>query len=214
MTNASIEIRDLRQQDWIWTSKALLFHEKIDGNNFKVYCGLAAYANNDTQEAFPSITTLATKLHMTRNTVIKGLASLEENGFIGVDRTAGEHNVYSLLHIATDTPAKKTKSATPASAPAAPAENWIKDILQWAEQRRGSKFVTYGKQIGSLGAIKKAGYLPDEIKACYSMLESSDFWRERGFDFGNVASEIPKKINNIRKQLHGSSIFEHTVTRD
>jgi hypothetical protein len=86
MEKNTIEIRDLRQQDWIWTSKALLFHEQIDGNNFKVYCGLAAYANNNTQEAFPSIITLANRLHMSRNTVINGLKSLEENGFISIEK--------------------------------------------------------------------------------------------------------------------------------
>lgn len=207
-TNATIEIRDLRQQDWIWTSKALVFHEKIDGNNLKVYCGLASYANNQTQEAFPSITTLAQRLHMTRNTVLKGLYSLEENGFIGVDRSTGEHNIYTLLNIAVTGVVKKPKSQEPEK----PAENWIKEILQWAETRKGNKFVTYGKQIGALGAMKKAGYLPEEIKACYTILEASDFWRERGFDFKNVADELPKKINNIRIKLHGSSIFDHVVT--
>lgn len=212
--NPTIEIRDLRQQDWIWTSKLLLFHEKIDGNNFKVYCGLAAYANYNTQEAFPSIITLSKRLHMARNTILKGLTALEENGFISVERTTGEHNVYSLLHIAGDAPAtRKATEKLPKTEAQAPAENWIKEILLWAETRRGTKYVHYGKQIGSLGAMKRAGYLPEEIKKCYTILEASDFWRERGFDFKNVADELPKKISSIRTQLHGTSLFDHVVKR-
>ena len=207
----TIEVRDLRQQDWVWISRALLFHEKIDGNTYKVYSGLASYANNFTQEAFPSITTLASRLHMTRNTVLKGLFLLEENGFIGVERKQGEHNVYILLSIANTGPLKKQKQV-PQHQDEKPAENWVKEILQWAETRKGNKFVTYGKQVGALGAMKKAGYLPDEIKACYTILEASDFWRERGFDFKNVGDELPKKITSIRKQLHGTSIFDHLVT--
>ena len=99
MQNKSIEIRDLRQQDWLWTSKQLLFHPKIDGNNYKVYGGLAAYANNNTQEAFPSIETLSVKLHMSRNTVIKSISILESNNFIKIEKTKGEHNIYTLLGI-------------------------------------------------------------------------------------------------------------------
>lgn len=97
MEKKSIEIRDLRNQDWLWTSKKLLFHEKIDGNNYKVYSGLAAYANNSTQEAFPSIDTLSSKLHMSRNTVIKSLLVLQKTGFIKIEKNIGEHNVYVLI---------------------------------------------------------------------------------------------------------------------
>ena len=145
MQNKSIEIRDLRNQDWLWTSKNLLFHEKIDGNNYKVYCGLASYANNDTQEAFPSIDTLSLKLHLSRNTVIKSLSILEKHGFIKIEKTTGEHNVYVLLSVAhadtvktkwvdeeTKEPAKEEKPTAPPSP--APAENGKPSLFErfWA----------------------------------------------------------------------------------
>ena len=95
----AIEIRDLRKQDWIWTSKTLLFHKDVDGNGYKVYCGLAAYADNRTQEAFPSIDTLAERLHIGRNTVIRALQKLELVKVISVERETGKHNVYCLLDI-------------------------------------------------------------------------------------------------------------------
>jgi DNA-binding MarR family transcriptional regulator len=99
MQKNTIEIRDLRQQHWLWMSKVVLFHKSMDGNTFKVYAGLSSYANNITQEAFPSIATLTKKLHLGRNTVLRGLGKLEKNGFIAVERKEGQHNVYILLSI-------------------------------------------------------------------------------------------------------------------
>lgn len=99
MEKQLIQIRDMRDRDWIWTSKELLFNKNIDGNTFKVYCGLSAYANNDTQHAFPSIDTLAIKLNISRNTIMKALGILENYKFIKIEKTLGEHNVYILLSI-------------------------------------------------------------------------------------------------------------------
>lgn len=106
----NIEVRDLRQQDWVWTAKALLFHPKVDAKMYKVYNGLAAYANNITQKAFPSIATLAERLHMTRIIVMQALGNLEHHGFIVIERKLGEKNIYTLLDIPTD---NATRGKTP-----------------------------------------------------------------------------------------------------
>lgn len=108
-----IEIRDLRGQEWVWTHKAILFDERVDGNAYKTYGGLASYANNNTQEAFPSINTLAKRLHLSRTTVIGGIGKLEKAGYVRVDRTEGEHNVYTLLSVGA--PALEIVSAEPTS---------------------------------------------------------------------------------------------------
>jgi len=99
MPEDNLEIRDLRHQEWLWTSKELLFHGSVDEKMYKVYSGLAAYANNHTQKAFPSIATLMERLHMGRNTVIRALQNLEKEGFISVEREPGANNIYSLLEI-------------------------------------------------------------------------------------------------------------------
>lgn len=213
MTPDVVEVRDLREQDWLWTSKALLFNPHIDGNTYKVYCGLASYADNQSQLAFPSITTLAKRLHVSRVTAIKSLQRLEDNGFISIKKSEGEHNTYYLLKIDAD-PNKKPKTVKVKAPDKVPSEDedWVKKILEWAEKRKGSRFVTYGKQIGSLGLMKKAGYSPREICECYIMLERSEFWRTRGFDFKNVGDEIPKKINAIRKT--NVTAFEHLTKRE
>mgnify|MGYP000166693168 CR=1 FL=1 len=96
---AKIEVRDLRTGDWLWTHKAVLFHTRVDGNGFKVYCGLASYANNNDQSSFPSIDTLAKRLHIkSRTTIIKSLKLLEDLKLLRVERRIGRHNVYYLLN--------------------------------------------------------------------------------------------------------------------
>jgi biotin operon repressor len=132
MQNKSIEIRDLRQQDWLWTSKQLLFHPKIDGNNYKVYGGLAAYANNSTQEAFPSIETLSEKLHMSRNTVIKSISILQANNFIKIEKTKGEHNIYTLLgipHITEDVKVTEAPAVTTPKEKEEPKQNYAESVF-------------------------------------------------------------------------------------
>lgn len=105
----TIEVRDLREQDWVWTAKALLFHADVDEKMYKVYNGLAAYADNVTQQAFPSIDTLVKKLHMSKSTVLRSLAKLEAFQLVGVDRTQGVHNTYTLLTIPDKSPPKRDK---------------------------------------------------------------------------------------------------------
>lgn len=95
--NSKIEVRDLRDQEWVWTSKAFLFDENVDEKMYKTYCGIAAYANNQTQQAYPTINTLSRKLHMGRTTIMRAMQKLEKYGFISVDRKLGEHNVYTLI---------------------------------------------------------------------------------------------------------------------
>ena len=198
----------MREQEWLWTSTAILFHSGISGNCFKVYSGLSSYANNLTQKAFPSIATLSKRLHMGRTTVMRALETLEEVGAIAISKQTGEHNIYILLKITEELKAKKEVKIPEE----APKENWVKTILEWAEKRRSSKFVIYGKQVGALGLMQKAGYSPREISECYLLMEKNDFWKQRGFDFTNVAVELPKKIIGMRAK-QATPQFEHVTQR-
>lgn len=121
MPEENIEVRDLRHQEWLWTSKNFLFHKGVDEKMYKVYSGLAAYANNQTQKAYPSIGTLQEKLNMGRNTVIRAIAKLEKGGFVSIQKEKGANNVYSLLEVhqaetvqgTTDTMLPKLKTPPP-----------------------------------------------------------------------------------------------------
>lgn len=98
------EVRDQRLQDWVWTTKSLLYHPDCDEKMYKAYCGLAAHSDNKTQKSFPSIDLLRKELHIGRNTLIRALAKLEAFEFIGVERKVGCPNVYVLLAIPDKSP--------------------------------------------------------------------------------------------------------------
>lgn len=95
--NPKIEIRDLRDGDWLWTHKAILFSQYLSAADFKVYCGLSSFAGNQSQQSWPSLITLAEKLNLSRITVIRSLKVLEACQVISVERVMGSSNRYSLL---------------------------------------------------------------------------------------------------------------------
>lgn len=112
--NPKIEVRDLREGDWLWTHKAILFSPYLSAADFKVYCGLAAYAGNMDQRSWPSLITLAERLNISRPTVIRSLKLLESCGVLGIERRTGMSNVYSLLKC---TEVKEPKAPTRAQSP-------------------------------------------------------------------------------------------------
>lgn len=107
--NPKLEIRDQRSGDWLWTHKAILFSQFVTVSAFKVYCGLASYAGNSDQKSWPSIATLATRLNMSRTTVILALKQLEHLSIISKDKNKGYHNVYMLLDVKEVQPPKDVK---------------------------------------------------------------------------------------------------------
>lgn len=100
--NPKIEVRDMRDSDWLWTHKAVLFSRHISASDFKVYCGLASYANNHHQQSWPSLLTLAQKLNLSKSTVVRALKILEACNVIRVERRDGTSNLYSLLKCESD----------------------------------------------------------------------------------------------------------------
>lgn len=64
---------------------------------FSVYAYLCRVADNRSRFAVPSLNTLATALHMAKNTVIKAISHLVGEGIIGKARKwAGKHNLYII----------------------------------------------------------------------------------------------------------------------
>lgn len=109
MKSNTFEIRDLRQADWVWTNKAVLFHTNVDASAYKVYCGISSYAGNEDQRAFPGIQTLADRLHLGRNTVMRALETLEAEGLLRIEKEKGLHNIYYLLSVPAYEAKKKQK---------------------------------------------------------------------------------------------------------
>lgn len=69
----------------------------------------------------------------------------------------------------------------------------MKALLQWAEERKGGKFVNYPKQTKAMKSMRLAGISPDQIKERWEEMENEPFWQDKGFDFMNVANSFNKK---------------------
>ena len=60
------------------------------------------------------------------------------------------------------------------------------------EFKDGKKFVNYGKQLGALHKILRAEYSFEQINNCIVRMDENDFWRDKGWDFADVANVIGK----------------------
>lgn len=171
----TIQVRDLRNQGWIWTSKAILFDAEIDGNTYKVYAGLSAYANNDTQTAYPSISTLARKLNVSRNTVIKALTALETQGYLGIEKDYGSHNVYSLLETGVKKE-KKQKKATPETTPKQTTRDFFVGIADLREKKETDE----ARYVAAFLAMIKQKYPDAQKTLMWNEVQAFErYWTEK-----------------------------------
>lgn len=95
--NTKIEIRDARSGDWVWAHKNILFSPFISDSAYRVYCGLASFAGNKDQRSWPSLITLASRLHMGKSTVIRAIKLLSTCGLVSIEKRSGISNTYTLL---------------------------------------------------------------------------------------------------------------------
>lgn len=96
---------------------------------------------------------------------------------------------------------KPNLSVTPTSSEAGnKSRPWTTTLLDWLEERRGTKFASYEKQIGALGRLKKAGHSPKQIAEKMIALEQlSDWWQENPPDFVNLAGNVHKLTKPTKK---------------
>jgi len=99
----NIQIRDQRKSGWFWVDTRLVKRDgKVLGvDALAVYCVLASYANNDTQEAFPGIRTIAKMLSISATTVREAIDALKINGWITVSARKSEDGKQHLSHVYT-----------------------------------------------------------------------------------------------------------------
>jgi predicted transcriptional regulator len=92
---ASIEIRDNRKHPWFWVQSHIW--KELDRAEKVVYGTLALFANNGTQESFPSIETVAKDSDCSSRQVYRSLKILEKKKIISIERDLGKPNRYTLL---------------------------------------------------------------------------------------------------------------------
>ena len=133
-----------------------------------VYSGLAAFADNRSQEAFPSIETLARKLHLGRSTVIRATQKLESIEIIEIKKELGKHNVYYLLDVPMITEKGPRPPDKPIATPGSIAADFFKgvaDLRTKTESLQGSTVKNLLQSFAeNYGTVHK-GILWEEIKA-------------------------------------------------
>lgn len=81
-----------RQKEWFWIHNKLIDERMLKGASLLVYLILCRYAEEDTQECFPSIKHIAELTGLKRNTVVKATDNLIKRGFIHKKQGGGRKN--------------------------------------------------------------------------------------------------------------------------
>ncbi len=131
MAEEMIDIRDLRDGNFLWLDKAALrlISDKAGIRGVTVYSWLCFYANIRGQDCFPSLKTLAKQCHVSSRTVMRTLKRLELIKVVAIRRKKGRGNVYQLLNVPTsDTDV--TRVVTPVSHPPVTPMSHKQDITE------------------------------------------------------------------------------------
>lgn len=87
----------LTRKSHIWIHTIVFDDTRLKASDKLVYLTLARFANNETQECFPSIEKICEVSGLTNRTVTKSLRKLEKYNYIEIRRSTGNVNTYVLL---------------------------------------------------------------------------------------------------------------------
>jgi len=95
-----IEVRDMREGNFVWMHKYIFASKQITPASKIIYLSLAYFANNTDQECHPSITKISEISGYSRPTVVATLRRLRDFGLIDICKAEkGKVNRYILLRI-------------------------------------------------------------------------------------------------------------------
>ncbi len=69
----------------------------------------------------------------------------------------------------------------------------MKELLQWAADRRKFGFANVPKQYAAMKRMRIAGVSPDQVKERWKEMENDSYWQGKGFDFTSVVATFDKK---------------------
>jgi hypothetical protein len=93
-----IQIRDMRDGDWYWINKAILYlyGQRLKVAGIALYNALASFANSETQTCFPTQKTIAALIGSSPRTVIRRIKLLKELDLVRVEKKKGRCLYYLL----------------------------------------------------------------------------------------------------------------------
>lgn len=69
----------------------------------------------------------------------------------------------------------------------------MKELISWAENRRGGSFMNIKKQFKAMAMLRESKISIQRTKDRYCELERDEFWKKKGFDFMDVANSFDKR---------------------
>jgi len=180
-----------------------------------VYMVLARYANNETQECWPSTRKIAELTGMSRTTVKKELRTLQRLGVVTVQSGRGRYNPNrytlqditkavevngppgdllesSMGHQATTNGApgdhERTKERTNICTDHKTKEH--KRLMAMYREELGYKIPSAGKENKAAQSLMRAGHTSEEVIECYRHFKAEPFWREMHLSLAYVLKNI------------------------
>lgn len=101
MATEKFQSRNIKDRGWFWTDNNAfeVVSDVFGARGVAIYAWLCRYADQDTQECFPSISKLVQKCRIKRNNVIEILRKMQDLKIIAVIKNDGRVNVYQLLKV-------------------------------------------------------------------------------------------------------------------
>jgi len=96
-SNEYYKIRSIKDGNWYWIDRTVLknFGKELKPTGIAVYNVLVSFANSKTQSCFPSQTTIAELISVSRKTVIKNIKLLKDLDLISIKKK--KRSFYYLL---------------------------------------------------------------------------------------------------------------------
>jgi len=87
-SNEYYKIRSIKDGNWYWIDRTILnnFGKELKPTGIAVYNVLVSFANSKTQSCFPSQTTIAELISVSRKTVIKNIKLLKDLDLISIKK--------------------------------------------------------------------------------------------------------------------------------
>lgn len=106
MSEHKRSVLDRRNVPFVMVTRAVLEDDALKAADKSVYATLCMYADNRTQDCWPSRETLMTKAGVSDRTLRTSLQTLEDRGYIEVVRRYAENgrqlsNLYVLLDVSS-----------------------------------------------------------------------------------------------------------------
>ena len=99
MEEQTFAIRDNRQAGWWWANNDLIdvYGRDLGAHGIAVYCVLARYANNQSQQCWPGRRRIGELIGAGSHQVIAALRRLEAAGLVQIKSVSGRGSVYTLV---------------------------------------------------------------------------------------------------------------------